>query len=173
MSLSAKKDELAKLFLSFPQSARWETQQVAMMIAAYLEVLSGFSAGVIGEACRSFRKRATQFPPSSGEVFTRCESIAAKLLEDKRWRNRGRLPALSSEQTEEQRAAVKARLDDLVADLKHRAASGERRDGWRPPTHAEADAWLEAHAGGVGVKPVTYLSPELAQQIYDMAWGAE
>lgn len=170
MSLSVKKDELAKLFLSFPQSAKWETQQVAMMIAAYLEVLSGFSPAVIGEACRSFRKRATQFPPSSGEVFARCEAVAAKLVEDDRWRNRGRLPPPSKEATPEQREAVKARLDDLVADLKQRAESGERRVGWRPPTKAEAEAWLETHEGGVGGKPVTNFSPELTQALEEMAY---
>lgn len=142
-----------------------------MMIAAYLETLSTFPIAVLAEACLSFRKRSTQFPPSSGEVYGKCEMVMARRQEDERWRNRGRLPPPSREQTEAQRAAVKARFDDLVADLKERVAIEEKRVGWRPPTKAEAEMWLEAHAGGVGVKPVADFSPTLTQMLQEMAWG--
>jgi hypothetical protein len=168
MELLAKKTEIAKLFLSFPQSAKWEEEQVAMMIAAYLETLAAFPTAVLAEGCLSFRKRSTQFPPSSGEVYGKCETIMVRRAEDDRWRNRGRLPAPSTEETAEQRAAVKARFDSLVSDLKERVATEEKRTGWRPPTKAEAEAWLEAHEGGQGVRPVTEFSPSLVEKLLEM-----
>lgn len=139
-----------------------------MMIATYLETLSAFPTAVLAEGCLSFRKRSTQFPPSSGEVYGKCETIMVRRAEDERWRNRGRLPPPSTEETADQREAVKARFDDLVADLKERVATEKKRTGWRPPTESEAKAWLEAHEGGQGVRPVTDFSPSLVEKLLEM-----
>ncbi len=67
--------------------------------------------------------------PSAGELAAECERIDDREREARRYANRGRLPPPSNEPTAEQREAVKARFDDLVADLKERVNSEEKRTG--------------------------------------------
>lgn len=56
--------------------------------------------------------------PSAGELAAECERIDQRERDEQRYANRGRLPPPSNEMTEDQREAVKARFDDLIADLK-------------------------------------------------------
>jgi hypothetical protein len=139
-----------------------------MTITAYVETVSIYSSGTVSDACSRLARRAGPFMPSAGELAAECERIDQRERDEQRYANRGRLPPPSKEMTEDQRVAVKARFDDLIDDLKQRVESEEKRTGWRPPTEAEAKAWLEAHEGGQGVRPVVEFSPSLVEKLREM-----
>ena len=139
-----------------------------MTITAYVETVSIYSSGTVSDACSRLARRAGPFMPSAGELAAECERIDQRERDEQRYANRGRLPPPLKETTEDQRLAVKERFDSLVADLKQRVESEEKRVGWRPPTKAEAEAWLEAHEGGKGVAPVTEFSPSLIEKLLEM-----
>ena len=62
-------------------------------------------------------------------------------------------------------ARAKALVDEFKASLPE---DQTKPKGWRPPTKAEAEAWLEAHEGGQGVRPVTEFSPSLVEKLREM-----
>jgi hypothetical protein len=61
------------------------------------------------------------------------------------------------------------RAKEMVAEFKASLPEDQTKPkGWRPPTEAEAKAWLEAHEGGQGVRPVTEFSPSLVEKLREM-----
>ena len=75
MELETKKLLLSKLFLSFPSASRMDSMAVASMTAAYLEILHSVSSDTLSKACDTFRRKASAFPPSSGEIYSECCEI--------------------------------------------------------------------------------------------------
>lgn len=108
--------------------------------------------------------------PSAGELAAECERIDDREREVRRYAHRGMLPPPTREQTIEQRAAIKVRFDDLVANLKASVSENPNNSMRRRsfPTEAEARDWLAAHEGGQGVRTVTEFSPSLVENLNEM-----
>ena len=87
-------------------------------LAAYLETLSSFSPEIVGEACQSYRKRATRFPPTAGELYDRCSEIQHKAIQARK-----QLPPPDKpERSDEERARMQQRFQALLAELKATSA---------------------------------------------------
>ena len=70
----------------------------------------------MAEACHSFRRRSTRFPPNAGELYDRCAEFADKQAKA----DRLRLPPPKSDEpeySEAHREDMKRRFNDLVAEL--------------------------------------------------------
>lgn len=80
-------------------------------MAAYLQVLSDFSSQIVSVACDKFCKRKTRFPPTSGEIYEECLSVAAEKKRQEQFIDAGRprptvtlLPPLRKNWTQEELA---------------------------------------------------------------------
>jgi hypothetical protein len=127
----AKDMSIMEMFSGFPSFMARGEAEIAMSCAAYLEILAKFSERIVADACLSFRKRATAWPPTSGEVFAKCEDYAAREAEAVRFTGR---PVLVEQYSDEHREAMKARFTKLVDDLKHGRLP--------PPRHGFTDEQL-------------------------------
>jgi hypothetical protein len=110
---------LMKLFMCFPSTTGLNEETSAMMVASYLETLSTFSPSVLSEACDTFKRRATRFAPSVGEIYDRCAEVNHKAIQARK-----QLPPPSDkpERTEEERARMQQRFQALLAELKATSA---------------------------------------------------
>ena len=91
--MQLKKSALVKLFLSFPAASKMDQESVMMSVASYLETLQQHSFETLSAACDAFKRRASPFPPSCGELFTECEKIAAQKKRHDAWVAAGSPPA--------------------------------------------------------------------------------
>ena len=117
-AMEAVRNELMKMFLCFPGAQSMERETVMATLAAYLETLSSFSPEIVGEACQSYRKRATRFPPTAGELYDRCSEIQHKAIQARK-----QLPPPDKpERSDEERARMQQRFQALLAELKATSA---------------------------------------------------
>lgn len=99
MSMSAAKEAIIKMFLCFPSARTMDREQAMMMAAAYLETVQNFSSQTVCAACDAMRRRSQPFPPSAGELYDECASVAAREKKDAEWektRSFVAMPRLSS-----------------------------------------------------------------------------
>jgi hypothetical protein len=153
---------LMKLFMCFPSTTGLNEETSAMMVASYLETLSTFSPSVLAEACDTFKRRATRFAPSVGEIYDRCAEVNHKAIQVRK-----QLPPPDKpERSEEERARMQKKFQDLLAELKRNNVVDEYvPSGKQNPVtgRREAAQWLERHGAGSNheVKNVVRTSPEL------------
>ena len=110
---------LMKLFMCFPSTTGLNEETSAMMVASYLETLSTFSPQVLSEACDAFKRRATRFAPSVGEIYDKAAEVNHKAIQARK-----QLPPPSDkpERSEEERARMQQRFQALMAELKATSA---------------------------------------------------
>jgi hypothetical protein len=111
---------LMKLFMCFPSTTGLNEETSAMMVASYLETLSTFSPSVLSEACDTFKRRATRFAPSVGEIYDKAAEVNHKNIQAQK-----RLPPLTpiaERRTDEERARMQQRFQELMAELKATSA---------------------------------------------------
>lgn len=106
---------LMKLFMCFPSTTGLNEETSAMMVASYLETLSTFSPSILAEACETFKRRATRFAPSVGEIYDRCAEFQHKAIQAQKLLARPEKPA---ERSPEERARMQAKFQALMAELK-------------------------------------------------------
>lgn len=112
-----KQKFLMQMFAGFPSSMAAGEDEIAITLAAYLELLGGFSDDIVHEACIHFRKRSTRFPPTSGEFFQKCEELHARYAE--KWRRENNLYQLPKpEMSEAHRERMKEAFSELLEKLK-------------------------------------------------------
>src|ERR1019366_7783068 len=89
MSNETKSQLILEMFASFPSFLANETE-MAVSVTSYLRVLSGFPDEIVKSATIHFCKKKSPFPPSTGELFSECESrqIAARRAGE--WERLGR-----------------------------------------------------------------------------------
>lgn len=143
----------------------------ALPAADVLDVIRRFSDSRLGDG---------HWAPTPGDI---CREVYA-IIEQRQsaalaQRGRERLDAELVEQLESRRRVAenferrtqmelyraKAMVEEFKAILPE---DHDKPKSWRPPTKAEAEAWLEAHEGGQGVRPVTELSPSLVEKLREM-----
>lgn len=117
MDEHAKAKELAKLFLCFPSEKSRSLEDCKMMTAAYLEILQRHSVATVAEACLELRKRATPFPPSSGEIFQKCEAISASKFAGRLVECKGAEVRDFISYSDAQRQKMKDRFDRLISQI--------------------------------------------------------
>jgi hypothetical protein len=155
-------------------------------LSVYEERLADLPADDVREVIRRFgdaRLGDGHWAPTPGDI---CREVYALMEQrqaaEKAQREREKRDAELAEQLAsrkriaenfERRTAMQvARAKSIVEEFKDSIPEeADKPKGWRAPTKAEAEMWLEAHAGGVGVKPVTDFSPTLTQMLEEMAWG--
>jgi hypothetical protein len=74
----AKKFELLKLFACFPSMTTLDADQAGLMLASYLDKLSGVTVDEVSAACRVISSRNEAFPPSAGQVLHQALDIRAR-----------------------------------------------------------------------------------------------
>lgn len=105
---------LMKLFMCFPSTTGLNEETSAMMVASYLETLSTFSPSILAEGCNTFKRRATRFAPSVGEIYDRCAEFQHKAIQAKK----ALPPPDRSERPPEERARMQAKFQALLAELR-------------------------------------------------------
>lgn len=110
---------LMKLFMCFPSTTGLNEETSAMMVASYLETLSTFSPSILAEACETFKRRATRFAPSVGEIYDRCSECQHKAIQAQKLLARPEKPA---ERSPEERERMQKRFQALLAELKATSA---------------------------------------------------
>lgn len=139
-------------------------------LAAYMETLSSFSPQIVAEACQTYRRRSTRFPPTAGEVYDRCAELADKREKEARLR----LSSPSSDKPEkspEERERMQKRFQELMAELQQDKGPDSFRANPKqnPVTERRvASQWLERHGAGSNheVKTVINVSPELEAYLF-------
>jgi hypothetical protein len=155
-------------------------------LSIYEERLADLPADDVREVIRRFgdsRLGDGHWAPTPGDICREVYALMEKRqAAEKAQREREKRDAELAEQLArrkriaenfERRTQMEIdRAKAMVARFKAGIPEGaDKPNGWRAPTKAEAEMWLEAHAGGVGVKAVTDFSPTLTQMLHEMAWG--
>jgi hypothetical protein len=155
-------------------------------LSTYMDRVAALPAADVVDVIRRFgdsRLGDGHWAPTPGDICREVYALmeqrqAAERAQSERERReaelaeqlagRKRIAENFERRTAMQVARARAIVEEFKAQLPEDA---EKPKGWCPPTKSEAEMWLEAHEGGVGVKPVTEFSPTLTQMLQEMAWG--
>lgn len=140
-----KGDILMKLFLCFPSTIGASEQTALLMTASYLETLQGFSTEILSQGCESFKRRATRFAPSVGEIYDRCAELQGKLAKENRLRLEANRNKSEFEHPENHRRIMQERWDELRASVGGNRlepyAKGDKRNAMHEVRQAQK--WIE------------------------------
>jgi len=177
--------ELTKLLGTMPLRSGSVVDMKATL-STYMDRVAALPAVDVMDVIRRFgdsRLGVGHWAPTPGDICREVYALmeqrsAAALAQRERERRdaelaeqlarRKRIAENFARRTPMEMERAKAIVEEFKAQLPE---DPTKPKGWRPPTKAEAEAWLEAHEGGVGVKPVTDFSPSLTQMLEEMAYG--
>lgn len=148
---------ISTMMLGFGGAAR-TSDDAKKTVALYASQLATFPAWAVKAACDEAIGSGSEFAPSVAKLVALARQAVSRWQIEAARITQILEAAIYREPDLAERQRVAEGFDRIMADLGLKSPMHKQS---RERTAAEARDWLEAHAGGSGLDPVTHVSDEL------------